>query len=136
MAEQSVPRIAHGNIRTLAEGLDHPEGVAWGPDGFIYAGGEAGQIYRIKPQSGVVQEIANTGGFVLGLALDGTGGLYACDLGRHAVLKIDLSNGEVSTYTAGLPELTMRSPNYPVFDVQGNLYVSDLGVWLQEERMR
>jgi gluconolactonase len=29
---------------TLVTGLDHPEGVAWGPDGRVYAGGEAGQI--------------------------------------------------------------------------------------------
>jgi hypothetical protein len=26
---------------TLAEGLDDPEGVAWGPDGRVYGGGEA-----------------------------------------------------------------------------------------------
>ena len=32
---------------TLVDGLDHPEGVAWGTDGNWYAGGEAGQIYRI-----------------------------------------------------------------------------------------
>ena len=26
--------------------FDHPEAVAWGPDGRAYAGGEAGQLYR------------------------------------------------------------------------------------------
>ena len=31
-------------------GLDHPEGIAWGLNGKIYAGGEAGQIYEISFQ--------------------------------------------------------------------------------------
>jgi hypothetical protein len=30
----------------FADGLDHPEGVAWGPAGYVYAGGEAGQACR------------------------------------------------------------------------------------------
>ena len=28
----------------LADGLDHPECVTWGPDGFVYAGGKAGAL--------------------------------------------------------------------------------------------
>lgn len=61
------------DLRVLAQGLDHPEGVATGPDGMIYAGGEAGQVYRIDPDSGQVDEVANTGGFVLGLCHDAAG---------------------------------------------------------------
>jgi hypothetical protein len=31
----------------LADGLNHPEGVAWNPfDGLIYAGGEGGVVVR------------------------------------------------------------------------------------------
>ncbi|MFM8485773.1 MAG: hypothetical protein ACKOCH_05525, partial [Bacteroidota bacterium] len=52
----------------FASGLDHPECVAVHPDGSVWAGGEAGQIYRISPDGRVVEEVANTGGFVLGLA--------------------------------------------------------------------
>ncbi len=37
------------DFHTLVEGPDHPESVAWGPDGRYFAGGEAGQIYQIDP---------------------------------------------------------------------------------------
>ena len=41
----------------FADGLDHPEGVTVGPDGTVYAGGEAGQIYRVA-LDGTWQQIA------------------------------------------------------------------------------
>ena len=44
------------DISVFLDGLDHPEGVAWGPDGFIYAGGEIGQIYRINIETKDVQD--------------------------------------------------------------------------------
>jgi hypothetical protein len=59
----------------LAGGLDHPEGIAWDPAGALYAGGEAGQIYRVG-LDGSVEEIASTGGFMYGLAVDGASRVY------------------------------------------------------------
>jgi gluconolactonase len=115
-----------GDFAPFADDLDHPEGVAWGPDGYVYAGGEAGQIYRVDLDSGSLEEIANTGGFLLGLCLDGDGNIYGCDLKRHEVLCVTPC-GDVTTYSKGSPERDMQTPNYPVFDSQGNLYVSDSG---------
>jgi gluconolactonase len=112
----------------FVEGLDHPEGVAWGPDGYVYAGGEAGQLYRVRLEDGAFQEIATTGGFLLGLCLDASANVYACDLGQRAVMRIT-QEGEVSVYSAGAPDRKMMSPNYPVFGRAGNLYVSDSGRW-------
>src|SRR4051794_7353833 len=78
------------DVRTLATGLDHPEGVALGPDGRLYAGGEAGQLYRVDADSGDVEQIAaSDGGFMLGLCLDAAGAVYVCDAGRGAVLRLD-----------------------------------------------
>ena len=37
------------NLSVIASDLDHPEGVAWSPRGWLAAGGEAGQIYAIDP---------------------------------------------------------------------------------------
>jgi gluconolactonase len=122
------PLLSLTALNTLATGLDHPEGVAWGQDGFIYAGGEAGQIYRINPDNGEFNEVANTGGFILGLCLDADHNIYACDEVLHKVFRIT-PDGTVSVYSAGTDERPMVLPNYPVFDPSGNLYVSASGDW-------
>ena len=36
----------HLALSNVGLAFDHPEAVAWGPDGNAYAGGEAGQLYR------------------------------------------------------------------------------------------
>jgi gluconolactonase len=109
--------------------FDHPEAVAWGPDGRVYAGGEAGQLYRFALEGGALEEIARVeGGFLLGLAHDAAGNTYACDDRSRCVHRI-APNGDITPYSSGNAEQSMRVPNYPVFDEQGSLYVSDSGTW-------
>ena len=117
---------ALGAFETVATGLDHPEGVAVGPDGLLVAGGEAGQIYRVGTD-GSPDEIATTGGFIYGVTLDGSGDVFACDFGNAAVMRI--SGSAVSTYSNGTAERPMRVPNFATFDETGNLYVTDSGEW-------
>ena len=112
---------------TVADGLDHPECVIVDRDGSLIAGSESGVIHRIDPATGATKVIAETGGFILGLALDDAGSLYICDNGRSQVLR--LTEGELSVYSSGSPHRPMRVPNYATFDDAGNLYVSDSGSW-------
>ncbi|MGZ4132719.1 MAG: SMP-30/gluconolactonase/LRE family protein [Actinomycetota bacterium] len=115
----------------LAEGLDHPEGVAWGPDGRLYAGGEAGQVYAIDP-SGEVSEVGTTGGFLYGVTLDADANVYACDFGNASVQRVE-PNGSVTTWSAGTSAQPMRVPNYAAFDDDGHLYVTDSGGWADDD---
>ena len=122
-----MPELPLSAFRTFAEGLDHPEGVATGPDGLVYAGGEAGQLYRI-PREGQVETIASTGGFILGLCLDAAGLIYACDIKNRAVFRVT-PRGQVTELSRGTAERPMVTPNFPVFDAAGRLYVADSGRW-------
>lgn len=115
-------------IETVAAGLDHPEGVAYGPDGYLYASGEAGQVYRISPSEGTWEQIGSSGGFGLGIAIDADANLYVCDRGAHAVVRVS-PGGESAIYATGTESEPAVSPNYPVFDAAGNLYVSDSRGW-------
>ena len=83
-----MPLINLKHAEMFAEGLDHPEGVALGPDGNIYAGGEDGQVYRINYESRQVEAYANTGGLNLGMALDAAANLYVCTADRGGVYKV------------------------------------------------
>lgn len=127
-----MPLINLNRAETFVEGLDHPEGVALGPDGHIYAGGEAGQIYRIAIESRAVETYANTGGLNLGLALDAAGTVYVCTGGRGAVMRVSPA-GAVAVYSDGTAERKMFAPNYPAFDAAGNLFVTDCGHWKADD---
>ena len=116
------------NVRIFAGGLDHPEGVAVAYDGTVYAGGEAGQVYRISPDGRKLEIIANTGGFCLGLTLDQQDNLYICDCKRKAVLKLS-TKGDVSVFVEAVGGRKLIQPNFGVFDSKGNLYFSDSGDW-------
>jgi gluconolactonase len=49
-----------GEFSVAAEGLDHPEGLCVDAGGELYAGGEAGQVYRVSA-SGDVSVLPNLG---------------------------------------------------------------------------
>jgi gluconolactonase len=108
--------------------LYHPEGVAWGQDGKVYAGGEEGQVYRLDLDGDTAEEYANTGGNMLGIALDADANAFVCDMGLKQVVRV-APDGTWTTYSSGLPDRPMRLPNYSVFDDAGTMYVTDSGEW-------
>lgn len=119
------------HVHIWADGLDHPECIAVHPDGSVWAGGEAGQIYRISSE-GLVEEVANTGGFILGLAFSPEGWLAVCDLKHQCVWRYEPASGTLTCLAKGAENQLFRTPNFPVFDSMGNLYVSDSGEFRKE----
>jgi gluconolactonase len=120
------PVLTLDRATVFAEGLDHPECVAVHPrDGSVWAGGEAGQIYRMGPGGGAAVEVANTGGFVLGVAISPDGSwLAACDMKKQRVYRVDLQSGAVREFAAG-----PRLPNHLCFTPSGHLLVTDSGAF-------
>jgi len=122
-----TPEIPIGRFEVFATGLDHPECVAFDRDGRLWAGGEAGQIYRIDA-AGKPETVASLGGFTGGLAFSPLDhALYACNPALGLV-RVD-AGGRHFVFATGAGGHTMVTPNYPVFDRRGRLYVSDSGKW-------
>ena len=121
-----APLLTVGSLRVLGEPLDHVEGVAETPDGALWAGGEAGQLYRFEADASGLwsfEQVADTrAGMLLGLASDESGRLYICAPERNAILRFDPQTSDLGTYAHGI-----RTPNVGLFEANGDLIVSDSG---------
>lgn len=116
----------------LVDGLDHPEGVAWDPQaGVVWAGGEAGQLYRVDPVARTVAHVATAPSFVLGLAVDGGGRLAVCasDDGSLCVLE----DGVVRRVLRAVAGEPLVLPNFPAFAADGTLWLSASGTWAHDD---
>ncbi len=118
------------NISVFADGVDHAECIAVHPDGSVWAGGEAGQIYRVSSDGSKIEEINNTGGFILGIAFSPEARWLAiCDSKNKCVWKLDIKSNRLDKFAMGAAGENFNIPNYAVFDKQSNLYVSESGAF-------
>jgi gluconolactonase len=122
-----TPLLRKEDFTVFADGLDHPEGLAFDDEQALLAGGELGQIYRIDP-SGRSQEVVRLGGFCLGLTFSARQELWVCNSGLHALMKID-RGGQVLQTVSRAGDQPLIQPNFSVFDHDNNLYFSDSGEW-------
>jgi sugar lactone lactonase YvrE len=118
-------RDAFTEVEILADDIDHPEGVAWF-DGSVWCGTEAGALLRIDPATGAARVVAETGGFLLGIAFDGRGRCYVCDSGQGRVLRID-PTGSWDVLADRVAGRRLVSPNFPAFTSDGTLWVTESG---------
>lgn len=87
---EATPEVPIARFAFFAEGLDHPEGLAFDNDGNLWAGGEAGQIYRFNSK-GKVKTVTTVGGFNLGLTFSERQQLYVCNFKLGALLPLPTS---------------------------------------------
>lgn len=121
------PVLPLDRFEVFADGLDHPEGLAFDGDGNLWAGGELGQIYRIDSKR-KVQLVTTLGGFNLGLTFSVSQDLYVCNFKLGALIHLNRS-GKVLRCWEKVGRYRLRTPNFTVFDREGNLYFSDSGEW-------
>jgi gluconolactonase len=136
-------------VRTLAEGLDFPEGpVALNDGSVVLVEIAAGSVTRISPD-GVKAIVARPGGGPNGAAIGPDGKCYVCNNGGFEwhvdeagrkrpiaqakdyaggrIERIDLATGAVECLNRSVGEVPLKGPNDLVFDRQGGFYFTDLG---------
>lgn len=125
------PAIAIEKFEVFADGLDHPEGLAFDSDGALWAGGELGQIYKIN-RRGRAREVCTIGGFNLGLTFSAKQDLFVCNLKKHCLVQVSRKGKILRSWERGGGR-RFHTPNFSVFDSVGNLYFSDSGRWQQND---
>jgi gluconolactonase len=124
-----TPELAIERFEIFANGLDHPECLAFDRDGWLWAGGEAGQIYRISP-AGALETIAELGGFCGGVArTPDDAELFVCNP-LHGIVRVG-RDGKWSVFAAEAETHRLICPNYGLFDCRGTYYVTDSGNWMK-----
>jgi len=108
-------------------GVDHPESIGIGPDGAAYTTGTGCQVYRLDLDNNTAEQFATTEARCLGSVVDADGNLYVAHTSGD-VLKIT-RDGKESVYAIGPGGDKFMCTNYPAFDRQGNMYLSDSGDW-------
>jgi gluconolactonase len=93
-------------------------------DGSVWCGGERGQIYRIEADGSSIEQVSSAG-FSHEMAFDADDNLYVCDLKHAAVMRLDARSGALKTFAGGADGRRISICNYPAFDAEGRLYVSD-----------
>lgn len=125
-------QLTINDIEIFADGLDHPECIAVHPDGSVWAGGEAGQIYKISADGKTIDEINSTKGFILGIAFSPDASWLAiCDLKNKCIWKLDIKTNQLTKFATGADGINFNIPNYISFTKNGKLYVSESGAFRQ-----
>lgn len=142
-----------GGPATAAK-MDNPFGVTRGPDGALWYCEYTGQKVRKITPDGIIHTVAGTGqkGYTgdNGPAKDATfnlpheirfdaaGNLYIVDMQNHAVRKVDMKTGVISTFAGtgkagysgdGGPanKAELKQPHSIQFGPDGDLYICDIG---------
>lgn len=116
-------------VEDFAIGLDHAEGIAETPDGSIYVGGEAGQIFRLSSGRASLVTVLPGEGLILGLASRSDGSLLVCDAGSSCIWRVIPATGAYEVFTDRSPEGLLILPNWGCFIPDGRFLFTDSGHW-------
>ncbi len=123
-----TPEIPIERFEIFANGLDHPECLAFDRGGWLWAGGEAGQVYRVRPDGTAVETVAEMGGFCGGVAwTPDDAELFVCNP-KHGVVRVN-RDGKWTIFASHTGDGRLICPNFGLFDSRGNYFVTDSGNW-------
>lgn len=109
--------------------VNHPESISVGPKGEAYTTGTGGEVYRLDLEKNTGEQFASTAPRrMLGQVVDADGNLYCADASAGKVVRIT-PQGKETTYATAPGGKDFVCTNYPVFDREGNMYLSDSGDW-------
>jgi sugar lactone lactonase YvrE len=111
-------------VRLIDVGGTGPEDVLVEPDGRVVTGVADGRLLRVHPQTGLVENVAHTGGRPLGIELLPDGRLLVCDAAR-GLLAVDPVGGSVTTLADRVAGQPMLFCNNAAVAGDGTVYFSD-----------
>lgn len=118
--------------QVLVRGVPHPETVATGPDGALYAGTavggyqEQGPLARIDLATGDVRPFVDTQGRILGIASSPAGELVCCDVLRSSLLWLDM-DGRIRRIVRKASGIPLSRPNGCTVAMDGGVWFTDSG---------
>lgn len=127
-------RYEHKDIKSLATGIDHSEGLCVGLKGEIYLGSESGKIYRLTLE-GKFDVVAQStaGGILLGLSIRSNGNLLVCDAAAKTIWEVNLESQTWEIFCNSVDGVGLILPNWGCFLPDGSYVFSDSGDWKKSE---
>ncbi len=123
---QTPPLLPIESFEVFATGLDHPECLAFDREGFVWAGGEAGQVYRIDA-AGTVKQVTTLGTFNAGVAWSPWDDLFVCNPAQ-GIVRVR-RDGSHESFASHAGDHKIVCANFGLFDRAGNYWVTDSGEW-------
>ena len=110
-------------VATLGEGLFRPEGVMALEDGSLYAADARGCCMLIDPE-GRQALVGDLKGVPNGICIDPDGCIIVANIGNGEVQRL-YSDGRHEVLVTRIGGRIMRAPNFPYYDRQGRLWVTN-----------
>ena len=125
------PEIPIERFEVFANGLDHPECVAFDRDGLALGRRRGGAGLSDRPGGqGPRRSPRSAASPAASPSRRSTTPLYVCNP-THGVVRVE-ADGRHTVFATGTAEHTMICPNFLVFDRRGRLYVTDSGNWKKQ----
>jgi gluconolactonase len=118
-----MQRISLDQVELFGQDLNRPEGVVVAADGTVWAADGRGACTALSPE-GRGRRLGDLGGQPNGICLDREGNVIIANIGGGCVQRL-FPDGRHEVLADSVEGRPLRTPNFPVVDSQGNIYVAN-----------